>query len=423
MTTGVIIVGSVAGAFLLGLLLVWILRRVGAITSPVIYQAAMVALGTIICMLLVVLVSLSCQLNHFVLILYAAMMLALVGFYLYSLVMATSTRRAGQVPDIVRQFWSVQKAFGGGVFGDFANSVGILSGLGAYQLSNAGEGWFWLAQFAAFLAALVGLSLGMRWILEASSILEGAPKWTRWYALLNFAVGAFTFLSITSPTESASLDTVNLLRHLLLKVPQTVVLALMVINLLFFIWWFWINRDDTHRYHALYLPWILMFLLAGGAIAALWIFQNTKTPNWLPAFFGCGAILSWVVIEFLSAIQNRGELVKVLRSGSIILGNLAMLYLVIWVAVENPSTYGGVHWFLFSEAILLTILATLVGIILAARVVARRHLVDAVVPVGGGDGGGGNGAGGDGNGAVEMQPQASASESELSEGDFVEIPL
>jgi len=164
MIAGFIVTGCVLGVCILGLLLVWILQRTNKYKEMPMDQTAPVVLFAISGMMVVVLFSLLSGLYFWSKIVYALMMLTLIGFYLYSLLKATHELGSAQAPTWLKHFWNVQKSFGGGAFGDFANTVGVLAGVGAYQLINASEGWFWLGQFGAFLAALGGLSLGVRYL-------------------------------------------------------------------------------------------------------------------------------------------------------------------------------------------------------------------------------------------------------------------
>jgi hypothetical protein len=367
--TGIIVTSVIAFISLLFFIATFLFRRDRPLTVK--GRTLRAVSATLFGMSLVIIISLGAGLSGgagaVLRVFYTILVVATLFFYSWSIVVAMD----GHVPEIFEDYWDMYKVFSGGMFGDFANTVGILSGVGAYQLKEANNGWFWLAQFAAILAALVGLSHGMRWILEAGDKLEsGQPKYTRWYALLNFAVGIFTFLAVATPTAMTSQDMLELLRHLLLKILQWIVLVLMLVNILIYFFKYWGIWGKTGRKLGFSL-WLFMFLLAGGAIIALAIFGGTIAPNWLAAVFGGFAIFSWLAIEVMSAVQNRRENIKLLRSILIILGNFFMFILLLLVSPQ-PEEFTPVHWMVFSFALTFLIGATLLGLILSAYSTAKK---------------------------------------------------
>ncbi|MEM7112374.1 MAG: hypothetical protein AAF614_08070, partial [Chloroflexota bacterium] len=61
--------------------------------------------------------------------------------------------------------WNPRKAYGGAIFGDLANAVGIFAGMGATRLLSSAV-WWWIGQIAVVLALAVGLSLLWRSFFE-----------------------------------------------------------------------------------------------------------------------------------------------------------------------------------------------------------------------------------------------------------------
>lgn len=377
---GIYITLGAMGGCVLGAIAVGFFVAKGWIRDRSTARAAMVWFGTIFFALVIVLSSLLGAHDRWWLFLYGSLMLLLPLFFLYSLRKATSRLRLASVPNWLKSFWNVQKAFGGGLFGDFANTIGVLAGVGAYQLSKADESWFWLGQFGAFLAALVGLSLVMRWILQSGKMQEGNPKSTRWYALGNFAIGIFTFLSITTPTSTANLE---LLRSWL-RIVQFIALAILSLFLGFYVYWFRVNRENTFAESPglSVLIWFGLISLDVGSIIALIFFQIYKDLDVLQIVFGGAAILIWLFMEFGALIENWRKNLAVLRSLSIIIGCIFLFSLTIWVgsaSVNNPVTeYRPSQWFLFSASLVLTTQATLAGIAMAANSTARKRAEEIV---------------------------------------------
>jgi hypothetical protein len=285
---------------------------------------------------------------------------------------------------ILRAIWNPRKGLGGGAFGDFANTVGVLAGVGAYQLSQAGEGWFWLGQFAAFLAALVGLNLGLRWIREPQWIVDDrtvpcflCTHW--WSACGNFAVGAFTFLAIISQSAQNT-ATVVLLRSLWL-------FGIQMVLLLFPIWiltlrqYFLDSGINTPPRCPFYFLCTFISILVLGAIACLIIFQNNLAPSCMNPVFGIAAMVAWIsmelgtIIKISHTVYDWKDLLKLIRSLDIVIGNLALIAVVCWVATQSPTptTYEPGQWFLFCGAIVLAVHATVGGIMLSAHDVVDRR--------------------------------------------------
>jgi hypothetical protein len=108
--------------------------------------------------------------------------------------------------------WNTSKGLSGTVFGDSANFVAVVAGLGSYSLMGGGIGWWRIGFVGGLLALLVGLSLHYRWVRNTAYHRGDAPKLEDTYgssddekavALFSEAVGVFTLLSLLSPTEGS----------------------------------------------------------------------------------------------------------------------------------------------------------------------------------------------------------------------------
>ncbi len=332
--------------------------------------------------------------------------------------------------------WNTTKGLGGGAFGDFANAIGILAGIGAYQLKDASPGWFWLGQIGAFLAMIIGLSLCLRWIRDDPRKDESGneesnpwkeednkapnPLFTHWfYGSSAFVAGAATFLAILSDT--ASEDPMPSLRHDgWLFGLQLLFLVVMFLTIFYMA----IKYSQKIRGHAnlkkaedgkpkfpclvakFDLLLLRIFLWNSGVLIYLILNFTTDDihPDWISTFFGSWAILSGVFIEFgalwtaggtywdesafrtvvevvdasrreIKAIKNMLDPLKMMRGLDIILGNLALLVLVLWIACWEPDAdryTSPVQWFLFSGAIVLMTQAALGGILISTHDVAKR---------------------------------------------------
>ena len=289
----------------------------------------------------------------------------------------------------LREFWNPKKTFGGGAFGDFANMTGVLSTI-ALGVSNDDKSWFWMGQFAAFLAALVGLSLVERSIQKASEELKASKEFLR-CAGLNFSVGAFMFLSLICPSGAME----ELLRNWWLKGFQIFVLALMF-SIIAWKWQkFWKLRQFTNLFDAFFFFWIP--LLVVGAIVTLVLFQIYIAPSWLWAIFSALAIFFWIILEFFNFLsppvlpQAPDIIVKSvykesvgvreivlkwiwrIRCTGIIIGNVPIIILTILIAIDDSFKNKPFVGDIMIVTVIFLGLATFLGITMAAYKVAERH--------------------------------------------------
>jgi hypothetical protein len=129
-------------------------------------------------------------------------LVACAAFFIFYII--AKLRQGGMHGYLLGEHWHItQKGLGGSIFGDVANMIGVLTGVGAYRLV-AGDphlirSWWWIGQMAAFLAGVVGLSLLWRWAISNPGGGEGEQKWP---ALFNWAVAAGTLLSLYAPTPA-----------------------------------------------------------------------------------------------------------------------------------------------------------------------------------------------------------------------------
>ena len=135
-----------------------------------------------------------------------------VVFLFSTLVIAIAAERAPDRIDALgthsKQVWNPRKAFGGSIFGDVANTVGVLAGMGASRLF-APAAWWWLGHVGALLALVVALSLLWRGFMEKkrqrsqNPLIDAAPDENyaeadrrKYFGVLNLVVGFATWLSL-----------------------------------------------------------------------------------------------------------------------------------------------------------------------------------------------------------------------------------
>jgi hypothetical protein len=109
----------------------------------------------------------------------------------------------------LRTVWNPRKAFSGAIFGDIANTLGVLAGMGASRVFSDQSWFWWVGQMGGLLAMSVGLSLLWRGTREKKNLFEqhndivhipaaDLAKVNRYkfFALFNFVVGFATWLSL-----------------------------------------------------------------------------------------------------------------------------------------------------------------------------------------------------------------------------------
>lgn len=348
-----------------------------------------ITLVSIIVLMLIVGVSMQCapQLNGSHdpgwLIAYVVLIIFLLATFLISL-----TRWSDKIRDYVGYFWNPDTGLAGDDFSDFTNAVGILAGIGAYELARADEGWFWLGQFGAFLTALIGLSLTYHWIIE----LRQSEKNTQWWnAFGNLLCGTFTFLAIIT----AAIDLVT--GNSLIWILQVIILSILIISSILII------KRSAEWMWGLVLVLPLVLLLITPFLLYL-INPEILQLEWMSPSLAIAATLITVLMEFCGFWETRKPLwtgrafkeyqdkgsskavfriedwkipLKVVRSLDIILGNLALFALVLWTMI-NPPLEGVLiydnpaQWFLLCGAIILMTQASLGGIIMAAHEKVKR---------------------------------------------------
>lgn len=187
--------------------------------------------------------------------------------------------------------WNWNKALSGGAFADLANSVGVLSGIGAHIILSANPGWWWVGHLGALLALVVGYSFLQRWLVEGESTTPEA-------GILNTIVGACTLLAILVPVNlnPAFLQGWHAIEWFWICFLGLLAATLLVALLL----------AQFNRYQNIRLDWrkgvagAILFLLLGGSFAALLIFQ-WQTPAESAVFgFGLVATGAWALAELIS---------------------------------------------------------------------------------------------------------------------------
>jgi Ca2+/Na+ antiporter len=404
---------KVAGVIIVICLIIWVISAIiGAIVyySETTKQTWDVSLFSVIVTMVIIAFSMQCkEKNWWAFTVYIALLLVFIVFVVISLFPAA--HEADQPNKVgLRKIWNPDKGLGGGGFGDFANSVGILAGVGAYQLQGADPGWFWLGQFGAALAMLIGLSLCLRWIRKAKLDKKNPMTDDKWFsALMPYLAGVFTFLAIILSTDSLE----NLVGEHAgwLSGLQTAFLGLMIILGAFMIYKFYESSRN--------FVWLLVGIVASNLICIIFLITffmlQNDIPGWMGPAFGILATLFGVTLEAVSLwqvensfitgkafqreesflrfetlyyLKNWKDPLRVMRGLDIVLGNLALFALVFWVCSSPPDptstdmqTYNPVQWFIFCGGIVLMVQASLGGIIMSANDVANDHAQTAPLPV------------------------------------------
>lgn len=162
------------------------------------------------------------------------------------------------------QIWNPRKAYGGAIFGDLANAIGVFAGMGATRLLSDAA-WWWIGQVAVVLALAVGLSLlwrsfhervenslGLLGFLEDDSLFwDGAARRTaresafkkangaKYAAAFNYLVGTATWFSLMLITS----NNVNEVRREDIRWLWVAIAALILLYLIFLTGYF-LRKDE-----------------------------------------------------------------------------------------------------------------------------------------------------------------------------------
>jgi len=212
---------------------------------------------------------------------------------------------------IIRRFWNPKKAFGGGAFGDIANTVGVIGGLGGSKAFPASDGWWYIGISGGFLAYIVALSLAIRFIREKESAqlnLNATPhnpaflaqvqkaKDFKIYALINAGIGFLTLSSLLIPTTTINAYFANVafsaiwFTLLLSLVGFGIVVAFLLLRAT--------TMSRTENFVILLTCIPTIFLLALYAA-----FRNSAPGagfDWTGLIFGLLAVFLWILAEAIS---------------------------------------------------------------------------------------------------------------------------
>jgi glucan phosphoethanolaminetransferase (alkaline phosphatase superfamily) len=219
-------------------------------------------------------------------------------------------------PPRISRIWNWDKALGGTVLADTANAIGVLGGIGAHAVFSGLDGWWWVGQFGALLAIIVGLSSFQRWLLEAP---QNVANW--WQSdraalqassILNILVGSLTLLSLMLPSDSNSshviandvgptgLTWIELFWFILIAVLFLITVVQFIIDP------YRQQRQDASQKYAYGISILVILLLT---LIPLIVFQTTATTmsdsyggTAAGDVLGILAGFSWVAAEFWSFI-------------------------------------------------------------------------------------------------------------------------
>jgi hypothetical protein len=223
--------------------------------------------------------------------------------------------------------WNTHKGLSGSIFGDTANFVAVIAGLGSYSLLGATKGWWRLGLIGGIMALWVGLSLHYRWI-HNSTVIDGhgSSVQDRLVTLFSQWVGIFTILALLAPTAD----------NLVLNDPPwsgsdasvvrsgtlTSTIGMSVVIILFLTTWAPWNRlalvpgskKPGVRPAWVFALLVLVFTFAMAIVYTVVAFDSASNnvPGW-PKVFGqvCGMLAAflWMASELLSSWSTTQQMI------------------------------------------------------------------------------------------------------------------
>jgi MFS family permease len=236
-------------------------------------------------------------------------MLIVVGVALLLATLAT-VLRVDWVDDQSRRIWNPRKAFGGAIFGDVANTIGVVAGMGASRLF-APAAWWWLGQVGALLALMVGLSLLWRGFMEKKRLktlhqsLDNAPAdkkkeaaSRKWFGLLNLIVGFATWLSLMLITTSNASE----VQRGDIRVLWFIYALLFLVFLIFITVYYGranLPADGWDRFMLVvfWLLFVALVIMAALINFRLDLFPQSFTTATVGAVVGLVGVLAWIIAE------------------------------------------------------------------------------------------------------------------------------
>lgn len=232
----------------------------------------------------------------------------------------------GAVRQFFKGIWNPLKGFSGSIFGDMANMIGVLAGIGGAKLFPD-SAIYWLGHAGAYMAFLVGVSSISLWSFgyayrnifsDEDDDEEDEYKFFRdikglWLpGLLNLLVAQATFLALFIPIKTNQMQVSDNGIAIFWTVMFGVVLLAFLIFIIFTGVGSFGNSEIRFRF---VIPNIILGLLIITNIVLVWVLfvpwsRDTYFPNWelLFAFIvGIIGAAAWIVAEGASLIDLTKE--------------------------------------------------------------------------------------------------------------------
>ncbi|MCB9423126.1 MAG: hypothetical protein H6667_25230 [Ardenticatenaceae bacterium] len=242
------------------------------------------------------------------------LLLYVLSFFRFLYLRKQGAQNIQAMPPRISRVWNWDKALGGTVLADTANAIGVLGGIGAHTLLSNLDGWWWVGQFGALMAIIVGISIFQRWLLE---VPQANGDWwlsdratVQASSILNILVGSLTLLSLMLPSQSnsshviandvgpAGLTWIELFWFILISV-------LLIITIIQFVADpYRPQRQGAPRKYAYGISILVIFVLT---LITLIVFQATATTSDYGStaagdVLGILAGFAWIAAEFWSFI-------------------------------------------------------------------------------------------------------------------------
>ena len=286
------------------------------------------------------------------------------------------------IPDWMEPVWTPRKGYGGTIFGDFANAVGVIVGVGAYAATPLVT-WWWLGHAGAILATLVGVSLAIRWMRATAAHRDDDDRARKWFAFYNVTVGVGTLVSIMAPSFKNGVLELGIVNSLAVLIVWGILLgAFLLLSIILFIIHH-NNRQNAYDYNPVLWILLIVLFLCGGAF--LGMFKPIADKTWsqenlakIGGFvFGLLAGCAWVAAEIhniVNVIRSTSNWYekgfKITKSVFEVIGGLL---LIIFVILKFAEVKLDNLWAMVVVGAILAGIGTLMGMIIGIMALRKKQ--------------------------------------------------
>lgn len=230
------------------------------------------------------------------------------------LLLFTKIKFFSNLDKLIHNFWNWdKKSFSGVIVADYANTLGVLGGLGAYTYfkgdDNLQSVWWWIGIFGAFLAMVVSFASWWRFINLQYEEHSGAPRWLETWApiiaaVTNLGVGIFVVASLMVSEKSHDLLDLTIRSNLWFVFLIEMLVISFIVSVVWFVILIYKKQQKANRITSIVVLGVVLLLLC--VLLIISIVLSVQNPDYgndtLANIFGIISIGFWITAELLNCI-------------------------------------------------------------------------------------------------------------------------